>query len=111
MKKSNTNQYKSKNSVESFLWKNKFRLKKFQLKSLSKIFIQYWPVKSSPGAIGPGWPQDGPDGPARSRDGPLRPLTAPDGPQRPPMAPDGLRGSFLCFTINFYYFLKNTLNF
>ena len=39
--------------------------------------LQYWPVKSSPGAIGPGWPQDGPDGPARPHDGPG---TAPYGP-------------------------------
>lgn len=46
--------------------------------SFSKI--QYWPVKSSPGAIGPGWPQDGPDGRGSAPMAPNGPGTAPYGP-------------------------------
>ena len=37
-------------------------------------FIQYWQVKSSPGAIGLGWPRYGPDDPSMAPDGPDSPF-------------------------------------
>ena len=43
-------------------------------------YLQYRPVKSNLGAIGPRWPQTALDGPQRTRYGPDGPATAPDGP-------------------------------
>ena len=56
------------------------------------------------------WPRVGPDGPQLPRDGPQLPR---DGPRWAPDGtdgPDGPGDNFLCFSINFYYFLRNTLN-
>ena len=58
--------------------------------------IQYRPVKSNLGAIGPRWPQTALDGPQRTRYGPQRTRYGPrrprDGPRWTRMALDGKKG-------------------